>query len=136
MMRIRFSCMAVAVAVLMSGVVIWALGQRDAAQKAEKAANAAQIEARQNAERAEKNEAEAKRNAETAKKNEIEAAQARDEQKTQAQIYQGNLEVLSKRIEKASLVELTRIQREIKLKAEVSPLTPRSGIGGQVPPPP
>jgi hypothetical protein len=127
---------AVAVAVAMGGVVIWALGQRDAAQKAENEAKAAQLEARQNAEQAERNAETAKKNAETAKRNENEAALARDEQKTQAEKHQRDLSELETRIQKASLAELEKIRNEVREKSGLSPLTPPRGIGGAVPPPP
>lgn len=130
------AAVAVAVALAMGVVVVWALGQRDAAQKAEREATDARNQASHNAELAEWSAEEAKRNAETAKKNEGEAARARDEQRTQAEKYQRDLSELEARIEKASATELEKIRSEVREKKGLSPLTPPRGIGGAVPPPP
>lgn len=126
---------AVAVAVVMGVVVVWALGQRDAAQKAEREATDARNQASQNAELAEWSAEEARKNAEEARTQKAAADRARDKQKMQAEQYQRDLSDLNKKIEKATLEELKKIQLDVQKKSG-SVLTLPPGIGGAVPPPP
>src|SRR5262249_9069977 len=110
--------------------------QRDAAQKANDSARTALSMLTNAIEEATKNAEEARKNAVEAARQTAVADRARDEQMQQKEQYQRDLDRLSKRIEKASLPELARIQREIKEKAGESSLTPPRGVGGAVPPPP
>jgi hypothetical protein len=129
------AAVAVAVALAMGGVVIWALRERDAARRAEHQAQVAELQATQNADEAKRNADEAKRNADEAEKQKADADKARDTVKTQAQQYKEDLAKLGTKVEAAkSLAELKKIQAELKAKGGAA--DPLKGIGGSVPPPP